>query len=78
MHKIYEGNAQFKARRFAFYFTNFNLVARSDFTGRIDIDFYNEPLSKNAENPIFLSDIWPTRQEVQEIELRLGKLAQLL
>ena len=60
------------------YFTNFTLLVRFRYTGRIDIDFYNEPLSRNDENPVFLSDIWPTRQEVQEVELRLGKVAQLL
>ena len=32
----------------------------------VDIDFETEPLGHDAENkPIFLRDIWPTRQEIQ-------------
>ena len=40
--------------------------------GRIDIDFAKEPLSRHGDKPVYLSDIWPTRKEVQDIELRLG------
>ena len=34
--------------------------------GRVDIDFETEPLGHDTENkPVFLRDIWPTRQEIQ-------------
>jgi len=40
----------------------------------MDIDFEKEPISWNSkENPIFLADIWPTRKEIQDVELRLGR-----
>ena len=58
-----------------YYFISFNSL-RSDFAGRIDIDFDNEPLSRSSEKQVYLADIWPTRQEVQETELRLGTFEQ--
>ena len=34
--------------------------------GRVDIDFETEPLGHDADNkPVFLTDIWPTRKEIQ-------------
>ena len=39
--------------------------------GRIDIDFDKEPIGKDShDKEIFLKDIWPSRNEVQEIERR--------
>ena len=40
--------------------------------GRVDIDFEKEPLAINGDKPVFLSDIWPSRKEVQAVELNLG------
>ena len=38
-------------------------------SGRIDIDFTKEPLGFDSnDKAIYLQDIWPSRQEVQEIE----------
>ena len=42
------------------------------FAGRVNIDFEKEPLSTQGGKPIFLSDIWPSRKEVQDTELNLG------
>ena len=48
------------------------LYYRCFFVGRIDIDFENEPLSRQGEKPVYLADIWPSRKEVQDTELNLG------
>ena len=38
-------------------------------SGRVDIDFETEPLGHDAENsPVYLRDIWPTRDEIQAVE----------
>lgn len=37
--------------------------------GKIDIDFEREPLGNTNEGiPIYLSDIWPSREEIQSVE----------
>jgi aconitate hydratase len=39
------------------------------FQGRVDIDFETEPLGHDADNaPVFLRDIWPSRDEIQAVE----------
>ena len=38
----------------------------------MDIDFEKEPLATHGEKPVYLSDIWPSRKEVQDVELNLG------
>ncbi len=35
----------------------------------MDIDFESEPLGSDADgSPIFLRDVWPTREEIQAVE----------
>lgn len=37
----------------------------------MDIDFETEPLGRSADGKdVFLHDIWPTRQQIQEVEKR--------
>src|SRR5690606_13987352 len=43
------------------------LVIAYALAGRMDVDLYNEPLGVDAEGrSVFLKDIWPSQQEVQE------------
>jgi aconitate hydratase len=40
-------------------------------TGTINIDFQVEPIGYKSNEPIYLKDIWPTRKELQELELNV-------
>ena len=43
------------------------LVVAYALAGRVDIDLYNEPLGRDQEGrPVFLSDIWPSQEEVRD------------
>jgi aconitate hydratase len=43
------------------------LVVAYALAGTVDIDLTNEPLGKDKDgNDVFLKDIWPTQQEIQE------------
>jgi aconitate hydratase len=69
---VLSGNRNFEARIHPQIKMNFlaspQLVVAYALAGRIDIDFKKEPVAfdKNLE-PVYLSDIWPTSDEVQEI-----------
>ncbi|MDX1647036.1 MAG: aconitate hydratase AcnA, partial [Longimicrobiales bacterium] len=68
---ILSGNRNFEARIHplvrANYLASPVLVVAYALAGRIDIDMYNEPLGRDREgNPVFLADIWPTPEEIQE------------
>jgi aconitate hydratase len=44
------------------------LVVAYALAGRIDFDFYNEPLGNDREgDPVFLRDIWPTLEEIKTV-----------
>lgn len=44
------------------------LVVAYSIAGRIDIDFYNEPLGHDKNRkPVYLKDIWPNPDEIREI-----------
>jgi len=44
------------------------LVVAYALAGRCDIDFKTEPIGKGSDGKdVFLSDIWPTRDEVQAV-----------
>jgi aconitate hydratase len=43
------------------------LVVAYALAGRVDIDMYREPLGVGKGKPVFLKDIWPTAQEVQDV-----------
>ena len=45
------------------------LVVAYAISGRIDIDFYNEPLGYDPNgNPVYLRDIWPEKKEIRKYE----------
>ncbi|MGM0680489.1 MAG: aconitate hydratase, partial [Pseudomonadota bacterium] len=47
------------------------LVVVYALAGRMDIDVYNEPLGQDADgNDVFLKDVWPGQQEIQELILK--------
>lgn len=66
------GNRNFEARIHPQVKMNFlmspMLVVAFALAGRIDIDLFNEPLghTPNSE-PVFLKDIWPTNEEINEL-----------
>ncbi len=45
------------------------LVVAYAIAGRIDIDFYNQPLGYDHNgSPVYLKDIWPAKNEIKEYE----------
>ena len=69
---VLSGNRNFEGRIHASvrgnYLASPPLVVAYALAGTMDIDLYNEPLGKDSRgNPVFLKDIWPTPQEVQEV-----------
>lgn len=45
------------------------LVVAYALAGTIDIDFANEPIGYDSDRKaVFLKDIWPSRDEIQEVE----------
>lgn len=68
---VLSGNRNFEGRVHpevrANYLASPPLVVAYALAGRMDIDLYNEPLGNDAQGkPVFLRDIWPTQQEVQQ------------
>ncbi|MGB7213608.1 MAG: aconitate hydratase AcnA, partial [Gammaproteobacteria bacterium] len=68
---VLSGNRNFEGRIHsevrANYLMSPPLVVAYALVGRIDADLYNEPLGVDREGrSVFLKDIWPTQQEVQE------------
>ncbi len=44
------------------------LVVAYALAGRVDIDFEKEPIGKGKDGKnVYLKDIWPTRDQVQEV-----------
>jgi aconitate hydratase len=67
---VLSGNRNFEGRvnpltRFN-YLASPPLVVAYALAGRMDIDLTKEPLGIGRDGPVFLRDIWPTPQEVQE------------
>jgi aconitate hydratase len=63
-------NAQVKAN----YLASPPLVVAYALAGRIDIDLTTEPLGTGSDGtPVYLRDIWPTREEVSETVARAVK-----
>ena len=50
------------------YLTSAPMVVAFALAGRVDLDFSKEPLGIHADKPVYLSDIWPTPDEIQEVE----------
>ncbi|TRY61731.1 hypothetical protein TCAL_01818 [Tigriopus californicus] len=72
---VMSGNRNFESRVQADIKANYlaspMLVIAYSIAGRVDIDFEREPIGFTAEGkPIFLSEVWPSRQEIQEMENR--------
>ena len=68
---VLSGNRNFEGRVNpvvrANYLASPPLVVAYALAGQMDIDLYNEPLGHdNDGRPVFLKDIWPTEQEVQD------------
>ena len=69
---VLSGNRNFEARIHplikANYLASPALVVAYAIAGRMDLDFENEPLTKDKNGkPVFLKDLWPTRSEVKEV-----------
>jgi len=68
---ILSGNRNFEGRVHAEVRMNYlaspPLVVAYAIAGRIDIDPFNDPLTKDANgNPVYLKDIWPNQDEVNQ------------
>ena len=61
----FEGRINSEVR--ANYLMSPPLVVAFALAGRIDIDLYKEPLGMGRDGkPVFLKDIWPTAEEVED------------
>ena len=72
---VLSGNRNFEGRVHAEVRMNYlaspPLVVVYALAGRMDIDVYNEPLGQDADgNDVFLKDVWPSQQEIQELILK--------
>ena len=75
---VLSGNRNFEGRIHpqirASYLASPPLVVAYALAGRVDIDLTSEPLGEDGEgNPVYLSEIWPTPDEVAEADRRLGQ-----
>ncbi|MGV8946960.1 MAG: aconitate hydratase [Lutibacter sp.] len=73
---VLSGNRNFEARIHSQIKMNFlmspMLVVAYAIAGRVDIDLINEPISFDAnQEPVYLKDIWPTDDEINEILSRV-------
>ena len=69
---VLSGNRNFEGRIHANVRANYlaspPLVVAYALAGSMDVDLYNDPLGSDSNGkPVFLKDIWPTPQEVQEV-----------
>ncbi len=69
---VLSGNRNFEGRINpvvrANYLASPPLVVAFGIAGTVDIDLETEPLGHDQQgNPVYLADIWPTEQEVQEV-----------
>ena len=69
---VLSGNRNFEGRIHANVRANYlaspPLVVAYALAGTMDIDVYKEPLGSDSQGkPVFLKDIWPTPQEVQQV-----------
>ncbi|HVT40134.1 MAG TPA: aconitate hydratase AcnA, partial [Gemmatimonadaceae bacterium] len=77
---VLSGNRNFEGRvnpqtRFN-YLASPPLVVAYALAGRMDIDLATEPLGIGTEGPVFLRDVWPSPQEVEELILSSVKRDQ--
>jgi aconitate hydratase len=74
---VLSGNRNFEGRinpltRFN-YLASPPLVVAYALAGRMDIDFATEPIGPGRDGPVYLRDIWPSPQEVEDEILRSVK-----
>ncbi|MCC6242994.1 MAG: aconitate hydratase AcnA [Gemmatimonadaceae bacterium] len=79
---VLSGNRNFEGRvnpqtRFN-YLASPPLVVAYALAGRMDIDLASEPLGLGTDGPVFLRDIWPSSQEVEDTILSSVKREQFL
>jgi len=79
---VLSGNRNFEGRvnpqtRFN-YLASPPLVVAYALAGRMDIDLATEPLGIGTDGPVFLRDIWPSSQEVEDTILTSVKRDQFL
>jgi aconitate hydratase len=77
---VLSGNRNFEGRvnpqtRFN-YLASPPLVVAYALAGRMDIDFEREPIGVGAGGPVFLRELWPTPQEVEDVVLGSVKREQ--
>jgi aconitate hydratase len=70
---VLSGNRNFEGRinpqtRFN-YLASPPLVVAYALAGRMDVDLEREPLGIGTDGPVFLRDIWPTPQEIEDVVL---------
>jgi aconitate hydratase len=75
---VISGNRNFEGRVHplvkANYLASPPLVVAYALAGTVDIDLTRDPLGMGSDGPVYLKDIWPTRQEISElIETSLDK-----
>jgi aconitate hydratase len=68
---VLSGNRNFEGRIHAEVRANYlaspPLVVAYALAGRMDTDLYHEPLGQDSQGqPVYLRDIWPSQQEIQE------------
>jgi aconitate hydratase len=61
----FEGRINSEVR--ANYLMSPPLVVAYALAGRIDVDLYRQPMGFAKGKPVFLKDVWPTEQEVDEV-----------
>jgi len=69
---VLSGNRNFEGRIHANVRANYlaspPLVVAYALAGSMDVDLYNDPLGNDSTgNPVYLKDIWPTPQQVQDV-----------
>lgn len=77
---VLSGNRNFEGRVHpntrANYLMSPLLVVAYALAGTVDIDFDKEPIGYNADGkPVMLNEIWPSREEIQEVEQKFVKPA---
>ncbi len=68
---VLSGNRNFEGRISseirANYLASPPLVVAYALAGRIDIDLRSEPIAEGPNGPVFLRDIWPSRDDIQSV-----------
>jgi aconitate hydratase len=69
---VLSGNRNFEGRIHALVQHNFlaspPLVVAYALAGNMNVDLYNDPIGQDQDgNDVFLKDIWPTQQEIQDV-----------